>query len=396
MAILIQCSICNKKQSNKNKLCTCGENLDKAKKSKRVKFWICYRLPGGKQRWEMAGSSLEDAKAAEGKRRGQKKENRIFEMLPESKITFNELTKWYLKSSSVTKLRSTIRIEQALARFNDVFGEKKVASIQLSELEEYQDNREKLGRSASTIDVEMSYAKTMINKAFDHDLIGGHTLKVFKRTGKRLKAGSNARKRIIQLEEYLQLLKFARPYLKTALEIIFYTGMRIGELRLLKWSYIDKDKRFIRIPAEITKEKKSKIIPINNHVREILKSLPRALHNEYVILRRGDMIKHKDGFSEALQMACKKAGIPYGRKADNGITIHDMRRTVKTNMMNAGIIKEIRDTILGHSLTGMDVHYIVPDEAALMEAIEKYTVWIDGKLEDVRKNVYQNVIQTGV
>ena len=221
----------------------------------------------------------------------------------------------------------------------------------------------------------------MINKAFDHDLIGGHTLKVFKRVGKRLKAGSNARKRIIQLEEYLQILRFARPYLKAALEIVFYTGMRIGEVRLLKWSYIDKDKKFIRRPAEITKEKKPKIIPINDHVTEILKSLPRALHKEYVINRRGDSIKHKDGFREALQMACKKAGIPCGRKTDNGITIHDMRRTVETNMMNAGVDKALRDTILGHSLPGMDAHYLVPSENDLHRAMDQYTKWLNSQFE---------------
>jgi len=37
MAILGECPACHKKQSVKNKRCRCGEDLDKAKESKRVK-----------------------------------------------------------------------------------------------------------------------------------------------------------------------------------------------------------------------------------------------------------------------------------------------------------------------------------------------------------------------
>ena len=34
MAILAECPACHKKQKAKNKLCKCGEDLDKAKKAK--------------------------------------------------------------------------------------------------------------------------------------------------------------------------------------------------------------------------------------------------------------------------------------------------------------------------------------------------------------------------
>ena len=88
MAILAQCPICRRKQKTTNKLCVCGHDLDKAKRSKKVKFWRSYRLPGGKQRRELVGFSIEEARAAEGKFRSQKHENRIFDILMDSKITF--------------------------------------------------------------------------------------------------------------------------------------------------------------------------------------------------------------------------------------------------------------------------------------------------------------------
>ncbi len=49
--------------------------------------------------------------------------------------------------------------------------------------------------------------------------------------------------------------------------------------------------------------------------------------------------------------------------------------------LQAGIDKIYRDTILGHSLKGMDVNYIVVDDEALTRAIGKYTKWIDSKID---------------
>ena len=97
------------------------------------------------------------------------------------------------------------------------------------------------------------------------------------------------------------------------------------------------------------------------------------------------------GIKKSFKTACKNAGIPHGRKTENGITFHDLRRTVKTNMLKAGLEKEYRDTILGHSLKGMDVHYLVLDEKTLTEAMNKFTKWIDGQLESA--NVTQSVTQ---
>jgi hypothetical protein len=49
MAILAECSVCDKKQRTKKKACPCSVNLDAEKKGKNVKCHIVYRLPTGKQ-----------------------------------------------------------------------------------------------------------------------------------------------------------------------------------------------------------------------------------------------------------------------------------------------------------------------------------------------------------
>ena len=75
MAILAECPLCHRKQSVKNKLCKCGADLVKAKRSKKVRYWINFRMPDGKQRREAVGYSIEKARDADGKRRSQKREN---------------------------------------------------------------------------------------------------------------------------------------------------------------------------------------------------------------------------------------------------------------------------------------------------------------------------------
>ena len=136
---------------------------------------------------------------------------------------------------------------------------------------------------------------------------------------------------------------------------------------------IDWEKGFICLPAEIPKERKPKNIPMNHHVRETLKSLPHALHHDYVFTYKGEPIRDRGGLKRSFRTACKKADIPCGRNTPDGIIFHDIRRTVKTNMLNAGVNQVHRDLILGHSLQGMDAHYLVPNEDDLQREMDLYT-----------------------
>jgi hypothetical protein len=128
----------------------------------------------------MRNCGFDDAAAkkdGEGKRRGQKRENRIFEMLPEAKMRFTELAEWYLDLKAVKKLASYDRVELSLRNFNEVYGNLQVRDIKLNDLQDYQAKREDDGLAPATIDMEISIAKTMVTKAFDNDLVGGRTVK---------------------------------------------------------------------------------------------------------------------------------------------------------------------------------------------------------------------------
>jgi integrase len=407
MAILAECPICHNKETTRNKLCKCGHNLDKAKRSKKMRYWISYHLPVKKvidkdgvekmvypQRREICDRenpySIEIAKAVHGKRVSQKYEApSILEKVPDETMTFKELAEWYLDLKTVKKLGTHKRVGQCLANFNNVFGTRIVGSIKPLDLEEYQDQRKEQGRAPSTIDMELTWTKAMVSKAFDNDMVSGRTFKAFRSCKRKLVRGSNARTRKLTFGEYLSLVEHATQHLKNVVVVAFHTGMRLGELRKLKWSHVDLAEGFIRLPMENTKEKKAKSVPINYHVRKVLDSLKPSLRvadstdlsGKYVFTYRRNPITEREGLKRSFRTACKKAGISCGRKAPNGITFHDIRTTVKTNMLNAGVDKVHRDVILGHSLTGMDVHYMAPSDDDLRRAMDRYTQWIDDQLQ---------------
>lgn len=390
MAILAECPRCHRKQAAKNRNCDCGADLVKEKRLQKVRYWVNYRLPGGKQRREAVGFLIGDAQAAEGKRRAQKRETPgVLEIIPAEKMTFAELTEWYLNLSNVKKLASYARVRAALANFNRELGDRTLGALKSLDLEEYQNKREGEGMAPATIDMELCLAKTMVTKAFDNDMVGGKTIKAFRLVKRKLKKAANARKQIIGVKEYLCLIAVAAPHLRDFLTVAYNTGMRTGELRGLRWSHIDREKGVIRLPADLTKESKAKVIPLNHYTKDLLAGLPKPLHHDFVLNYRGKPITSEGGLNKSFRAACKRAGLACGRDIPRGIIFHDIRRTVKTHMLTAGVDKIYRDLILGHALQGMDVHYLSPSEKDLHRAMGLYAAWLDGQLRSVDQNVDQ-------
>ena len=265
----------------------------------------------GSSAGSLRGFSIEEARAAEGKRKAQKVENpSILEKVPAERMTFTELAEWYLEQKTVKKLASFNRIKGILSNFNEVFGNRIVSSIKLQDLEEYQEKREEDGRAPATIDMEISIVKTMVTKAFDNDLVDGRTVKAFRRVKRKLRRGANARRRTLTIDEYLKLVEVAAPHLKGIITVAYNTGMRSGEILGLRWSHIDREKWVIRLPADLPKENKAKVIPINHHVKRVSwPRLPRAIHHDAVFTYRNEPIGTLGGIKKSFITACERAGI---------------------------------------------------------------------------------------
>lgn len=382
MAVLAECPVCHKKQSVSNRLCDCGEDLVKAKKSKRVRFWINYRLPGGKQKRESVGFSIEEAKDAEGKRRSQKRENRIFDIKPDSKMNYNELTDWYLKLEKVKALAYYPTLVFNLNNFNSSFGTVIVNKLKPVDLENYQAKKKAEGLSDSYIDSHIGAARTMVNKAFDNDLVSGDVVKVFRRVKKLLKGNANARDRVLSSNEFNKLMEALPSHTKAIVATGYYGGMRKGEVLNLTWNHIDMKSRIISLEASETKDREARKIPICQALYDILESIPKAIHDNHVFLFKGKPIKD---IRTALTRACRDAGIPYGRGTKDGFVFHDTRHCFNTNMRRSGVQESVIMKITGHSTREMFLRYDTVDSNDTKKAVDQ----MEGFLKSVDQNVDQ-------
>jgi len=388
MAVLAQCPVCKSRQSVKKKVCkNCSEDLDKAKAAKRVVYWISYRLPSGKQKQEPVGKSIEEARAADGKKKGQKKEGRLFDIKPDAKMTFKELADWYLELETVKGLASFKTVSGYVNKFNREYGKTIISKIRLMDLENLQEKRKKEGLKPKTIDDEINYVKTMIIKAFYNDIVGGDVLKAFQRVKPLLRRNSNARDRVLSKDEYEKLVLYAPKHLKRILIMAYWTGMRKRELKCLTWDKVDMQERIIRLEAEDTKEGKPKTIPLGREAYRMLRSIPRPIHDNHVFLYQGKPIQRN--FSTGLKTACKEAGITWGREVKGGFIFHDIRHTFVTNMRKAGVSKSVRMSITGHAPKDMDDRYNKVDIQDQHEAIKKLEVFFRNVTQSVNCKVSQ-------
>jgi len=405
MAILAECQRCHRKQAVKNKVCKCGNDLDRAKKARRVKYWLAFRYTDPKtgkvkQRKEslakfkdLDSTSITDARKAHDKRSTQVAEHRMMDVLPQATMSFNELAGWYLNLPSIKKLASYPREVSCLNQFNKEFGSKVVGMIKLEELESYQEQKERQGLSAATIDLHISTARKMVKRAWDHEMVDGRVGEIFKRVKNKLTVGANARDRVLAPEEYLPLVAAAADHLKPIIITAYHTGMRRGELLGLEWSHIDHPAGMIRLPTSLTKTKRVRSIPINQHVKRELDSLRlsrrRNLGHDFVFTFNRKPIRD---IKTAFVTACEGANIIYGQGIPGGLRFHDLRASFKTHLFKAGVGRTARDVLLGHTLRGMDKFYLRVSDEDLKSAMDKYTVWIDSELADVHHLVAQEAI----
>jgi integrase len=297
-------------------------------------------------------------------------------------MSFNELTKWYLKLEKVKSLAYYSILTINLNSFNSSFGDVIVNKIKPVDLENYQAKRKAEGLSDSYIDSQIGAARTMINKAFDNDLVGGDVVKVFRRVDNLLKGNANARDRVLSGAEFQSLMDSLPAHTRAIVATGYYAGMRKGEVINLTWDKVDLKNRVIKLVAADTKDREARTIPICDGLHDILESIPKAIHDNHVFLFKGKPIKD---IRTALKRACRDTSIQYGRGTKDGFVFHDTRHCFNTNMRRSGVPESVIMKITGHSTREMFLRYDTVDSLDTRKAIDQ----MEGFLKSVDQNVDQ-------
>jgi integrase len=163
---------------------------------------------------------------------------------------------------------------------------------------------------------------------------------------------------------------------------LLLTGMRFGETRKLKWSYVDFENKILTVPREITKSDREHKLPLS----DFLISLLRKRHvyrngSEWVFqsARRGH--KHLSAGVGIVRRVRAKSGIKF--------TYHDLRRTFLTMGEKLDVPAYTLKRLVNHSVSNdMTGRYLVLDIEWLrhhMSAITNSFLDLLGINEEIEK-----------
>lgn len=144
------------------------------------------------------------------------------------------------------------------------------------------------------------------------------------------------------------------PVWGNLVHMLILTGQRLREVAEADWSEFDRDKRLWTIPRARTKNSRDHVVPLNEGAIATLDECAGvdAADDDKVWPMAGFVFSHLpgrpvSGFSK--MKARLDTGL--GAAADTEIRpwrLHDLRRTVATNMQRLGVRFEVTEAILNH------------------------------------------------
>lgn len=137
-------------------------------------------------------------------------------------------------------------------------------------------------------------------------------------------------------------------HLKDIFTVGFYTGLRLGELINMQWSWIDFFQNHIIVKCTdsfLTKSKKERIVPMNEKVKSILiNRFNLAVHqsNENVFYRIKGRKLHQETISKQFKDVVRKSNL------DERIHFHSLRHSFASLLVQRGVSLYVVKELLGH------------------------------------------------
>jgi integrase len=131
-------------------------------------------------------------------------------------------------------------------------------------------------------------------------------------------------------------------------KLLLLTGARRDEVAQMEWREVDLDRAIWTLPAARSKNRREHAIPLSDMALEILRSLPRIERSGLVFTTNTRTAV--SGFSKAkpaLDRAMSEVA-GEGSSPTPGWVLHDLRRTVATNLQRLGVRLEVTEAVLNH------------------------------------------------
>lgn len=151
---------------------------------------------------------------------------------------------------------------------------------------------------------------------------------------------------------------------RIALLLLLYTGLRIREAAGLCWRDVDLDASNITVPPELAKNGRTRAIPIHPRLKDELRTLPRQEADRPIIGHT-----HTNADTPITPKSLGHVFERWLRKQGLGITAHQLRHTMATELLRAGASLPDIQAILGHEDLETTAIYLTVDAEHLRGAI---------------------------
>ncbi|MBE3126327.1 MAG: site-specific integrase [Acidobacteria bacterium] len=309
----------------------------------------------GKRYIRIGGKTKEEARAAMARLRVELSAGPKESPAEVEDPLFKDFAAEYLELYAKPNKRSWERDERSIKHLDRCFGDLPLSQISLLRVERYRVERRALV-ALGTVNRELSCLKGILSKALDWDKLESFPLRKIKINLR----DEPRRERVLTREEEARLLAEAAPYLKPMITLALHTGMRQGEILKLRAEHVNLAYSSIVIPAENSKSKRARRIPLNSAVLELLRPL----------LKDQGFIFHKsrgEGFHRigcGFKAACERAKI-------EDLRFHDLRHTFETRSLEGGANPVNIVKIMGHHSMSFSLdHYHHPSQEMLLADVE--------------------------
>ncbi|MFC1835857.1 site-specific integrase [Thermodesulfobacteriota bacterium] len=175
--------------------------------------------------------------------------------------------------------------------------------------------------------------------------------------GLKMLKENNIRKRILNEEQFENLLNACSTHIRPVVLTAHYLARRRSEILFLTWDEVDLKEGFVRLRADRTKTKVARSIPIHPRIRAMLGKLPRGIHTARVFLMNG---RPFDDIKKSFRSACKKASL-------EDFTFHDLRHCAINALRLTGNDYFKTMAVSGHKTMSVFKRYNLVTEAELSE-----------------------------
>jgi integrase len=321
------------------------------------KFYAQMRitLPNGKSkaiRIPLEATRLDEATAEAEKRRTEKRGGEVH--LPGHRPNFKDLVALY-KESAVFKSKKQGTQEnetQALKRWVECLGAKRIDWIEVGDLSAFRDERKKGGVSNRTINLDVTAFNNAMRFAQEHEK---KWLKASPRV-KKLKEEPAKRRQLLTRQQIDLLMEKASvsenaDLLRFYIRFLYSTGCREQEALRVRKQDVDLNREVVAIGSEgESKNKQWREVQFNSSLREVLTELMVALPDDCSWLfpspQRGKKDLAAKSLRESFYLIRKEAKLEW-------VGFHDFRHFFASQCVMGGIDYMTIAKWLGHQDGGM-------------------------------------------